>query len=1076
MIKLHFDSLSKLLDGAKPLFPEKATMLGSRIASVYQLDPKAPIREWICVSKWINERKQLIPEIESVAQELIKQHLPLALTCSFHSMGLPEQISDQILLSLSKEHAAQKFKYGKNNWSEYIALIQSTQNREIRLEITKLFAPTIFRQLCEKIGALDFDEPARIEIAKLCADGYQDLPEHFANFEILNEMDRFEICQIAVRRKRESYEDLKLPLYICNFHLTGEHRFKIALQCASAKRSGLSKHIKYFALNREEWRIEVANLEAAESDRDFASHFRQYQITDQEVRFRFALTAAKQGRLDSISPFDLDSSHQCKFAKILAKAGACYYLATHFETYQIDDEADRFEIFKMLCNHSDSDTLSLHVPDPRRLFRITRRQFLVEMGLIVAKILAKRYGNSLHYLVNLGLEEEGDRFLIAKKFVSCGGDITSFLPLEIHDPHLQLELVRFGLLYNPCEHLARAARLLPEIKTEWNAFTRYDFDKDRNWASFLASRAAPFHKKYEEVRVKEKSTEFDDLKSSEIRYKILCFKLTLNPEEERALGDLLIQMLEIGNLEERATLKRKISLHLVDRDQFGQWFRMIKGKPIHCLYPAACFIMMEDREDRLQSWVDFVHKRGREYFRDGKKEKIFTGFFHRIYKDKQNGPRFLHFLFESEQDFLARVILLNDVYSLAPDADCNQWPNERLAEFRSQLFIKGLSLDDKDISLEKIGDLFTQWRDPNAAITYFCKIQSLKEEKTKNALLKHYGEWISNVLKGTVETWRYEASPHFKKLRELGVSDAIFEAWKEQSPLVPIHFTAEELEKPLTDRFAEFLRTNLFQFKHVEQVDTLLPYIHSLWSQEKKELLLNLVDQNLSKMGTAPAEERRRPTFRLQELMLQVLKGKGGEVPINEIKRLLFEMNQTSPVFSNFASDMAAFSIAKRFEAGKVYHYTLSTITDPQDLFLLGKETGGCQSIYYSNPEYSMCAMAYVTDPKNMPIVATDPETKTTAARSILRLLWNKKAEREVLFLEVPYTLLPTSRLNKAIERYAIDFADGLELPLYANHEKRPKEDVELCSYGSTAPFEYSDGAGGKTEGTYTIKKGYRLN
>jgi len=84
-----------------------------------------------------------------------------------------------------------------------------------------------------------------------------------------------------------------------------------------------------------------------------------------------------------------------------------------------------------------------------------------------------------------------------------------------------------------------------------------------------------------------------------------------------------------------------------------------------------------------------------------------------------------------------------------------------------------------------------------------------------------------------------------------------------------------------------------------------------------------------------------------------------------------------------------------------------------------------------------------------------------------MRILWNEKEQKPVLFRERYYINQQNVRVEKLLNAMCINRAKKLNLPLY-HGEDTP----ELKSLGGLAPFEYVDAAGGvQYNGVYTIKR-----
>ena len=140
---------------------------------------------------------------------------------------------------------------------------------------------------------------------------------------------------------------------------------------------------------------------------------------------------------------------------------------------------------------------------------------------------------------------------------------------------------------------------------------------------------------------------------------------------------------------------------------------------------------------------------------------------------------------------------------------------------------------------------------------------------------------------------------------------------------------------------------------------------------------------------------------------------------------------------------------------------------DPQDLFLCGTEVlGSCQRIS-GEVRQNQCLLGYVLDGKNRIIALKNREGKIVS-RAILRILWDSKNKKSVLFIESIYPPEVDFRYQQAIIELAKERATALGLTLLSL-EKGEKYDGILESLSCRAPYEYCDAIRGITNGLFTI-------
>jgi hypothetical protein len=141
---------------------------------------------------------------------------------------------------------------------------------------------------------------------------------------------------------------------------------------------------------------------------------------------------------------------------------------------------------------------------------------------------------------------------------------------------------------------------------------------------------------------------------------------------------------------------------------------------------------------------------------------------------------------------------------------------------------------------------------------------------------------------------------------------------------------------------------------------------------------------------------------------------------------------------------------------------------------MIGTETPSCQSVN-GNPKYNKCLLGYILNPCTQAILIKSKEDESIVARSIIRILWNEKQKQPVLLLEKNYISSGREPVDyeKRILKYATDIAKEMKLELISTQFSNSKMGNcldNIYSYDSgKAPFDYSDSAGGITDGKFII-------
>ena len=134
----------------------------------------------------------------------------------------------------------------------------------------------------------------------------------------------------------------------------------------------------------------------------------------------------------------------------------------------------------------------------------------------------------------------------------------------------------------------------------------------------------------------------------------------------------------------------------------------------------------------------------------------------------------------------------------------------------------------------------------------------------------------------------------------------------------------------------------------------------------------------------------------LQKCCLQLcLESQDFECRLPELVSCVEGMQKTGDLrWNQWIADLAFFQRSIQSAKSMASHagWTIGIATHPKDLFLLGEQTRGCQSIH-GDPHYSKCLLAYVVDEKNATIAIKDI-CGVIKKRAILRLLFDQKNRR----------------------------------------------------------------------------------
>jgi hypothetical protein len=399
-------------------------------------------------------------------------------------------------------------------------------------------------------------------------------------------------------------------------------------------------------------------------------------------------------------------------------------------------------------------------------------------------------------------------------------------------------------------------------------------------------------------------------------------------------------------------------------------------------------------------------------------------------------------------------------------------PSAKLIKILSkQLFIE-LDIEVDFQAFEK--NVLNKIRDVSALFTYLGKIKTLNkfERDQMKASLKAI---VTAMLNGTYKNYRKD-SPHLKELLEKDKSfEVLINEWLKEGCIEVIQTTdaTDGKEKVQNVRFFEFLKLKLITDKHLSNLQELFPDLSSVLRNDfDSSALNNALSAVRQKIQTAIASHNNKALINLKAenaLLTACFKPK---CSIDEVLRLIqiaFPIvNDQKP---QILLDVEAFikTLSKKDETLKDCVFSMSG--GISDLLLLGRETGGCQNV---DGEASLNKYLLGYSDGKTQVWSIKNKDGRLIARAIAKLLYSEKREAPVIFLERVYSLDPNKAFEEALIRHAKIRAKELKLPLLIA-VKISDEEVSLFlenleSYGSSAPFEYSDAAYmSQNFGTYRI-------
>ncbi|NGX57573.1 MAG: hypothetical protein K940chlam3_00466 [Chlamydiae bacterium] len=366
-------------------------------------------------------------------------------------------------------------------------------------------------------------------------------------------------------------------------------------------------------------------------------------------------------------------------------------------------------------------------------------------------------------------------------------------------------------------------------------------------------------------------------------------------------------------------------------------------------------------------------------------------------------------------------------------------------------------LEDLDLSYkEQIAfvKFFIQSRMPEALPVYLANLQSLPEQ-TRIQLMKTISDYLKEVTSGNFHDQRYEGSEHLNTIFDSQIG--LKKLWKNGMKSIPLVDYVEKPEEKAEVNFKELIPMKIG--------DGHLP-------KDKFPKLMALLQD----------EEFEGEQDKEYQVVDNILCGLyNGEYPENKIlgtlttlKKKLSNINSDSP----FLNDINAFKQALQPKKSPITNWKIINTDDPIDLLLCGTEVAGsCQNIS-EKPLLNRALMGYVMDGKHRMLAIKDQNNRIVG-RLILRLLWDEKNEKPVIFFERIYPNTLQKTYTEALKDVAINWANELGLDLVS---KETKSEVPYkgfpVSLGSreNVMFEYCDAAQGIQTGPFKIRGCDKLN
>ena len=892
------------------------------------------------------------------------------------------------------------------------------------------------------------EEKGLIEIAELAAgQNGTDTSKNILNYGITNQRALVNIAKLAAQQGGWG-----MSTHVQNYQIKDEDdRIEIAKTAARNDAMGLSKLIENYDISKKSGLLEIAKIVAQEDGEVISLYIHKFKVEKESDRIEIAKLAAQHNGwkvTEHIANYDIrNETALIEIAKLAVQNHALGTLV-QFRNYDIRSESARFEIFLTAFKIAPDTTLSrmknfnllipqIDQPHSPTLANIQNIVKWPEEFSPIFKELSQGTPdiNDLYFLIYIGykMRQKSSDLKDAKVWASIFQYKDQKMRYELADLAFALteKQVKLYEQYSTPSHLRLPALIF---------CSTYQKDEDpKTYHSLLAAK-----KEFKEGILQKIlldtlhlliiQNRFDTVESINLLQKALS-------ENVKSILFCIQGILYCGGQDILKKVAQEKNPNLDDAYQ-AAFSRAVPMKPIKnfakkyeqtfgtCVLPTAPLtyagklrqLSRMEQESALPCLGGFIHS----VLENEYKEKRYKGSEH------------LEKIFTKQPSL--RSSWPKDVVDVPLEKYLETSASK--VEFDPETFLLEKILQHKHLSKKKHADLY--------------QFLGAKDDKTAEEIGLSLNKKIIEIAdadkKSKVQTKPIEnALAIIKDLKEKPFGQqlkALKQAGKKIKGLPGIAENLDRIEKLSEANRRQPKIEDLEQAKIVEE-------LISQFTKVSEEALRQLT-----------LKEEVRQEWKLLQQQKDLIDLYKSKPPLSQQLNLLGKIHDNLSPSEEFHNDVKGLleTLTKQKESSE--GYTLIN-TDRYDyMFLSGTQIqGSCQRID-GQPSLNKCLLAYPVDGKNR-IIAILDKKGNIVARSILRLLWDKKKECPALMQEDIYSNLGDEGMSKALDSFAIDQAKRLGISLYKSSDEGL---AELESYGGPAPWEYVDSAGGiKADSKFTI-------
>ncbi len=830
-----------------------------------------------------------------------------------------------------------------------------------------------------------------------------------------------------------------------------------AKYAAAINGDATSEIFESYRIEDQKARIEIAKI-AISQDACASIWFENYGIEDEKARIEIAKIAAVQnGRATSgfIERFKIrDQAALIEIAKIAAAQNG-EYTSYFILNYRIRSQAALIEIAKIAVAQSGIASELIEI------YTITNETSLIEIakvaaahnGILLSKNIKKYYIQDQVALLNI--------FLIA--LVSSQGKASEHLS--------NYKFSEDMCLNSESMHIY----LKPELLNSFDLLSQKDVDFSKvseSLSSFSTSQEWP---SLEEIF--SKTLQKDPFIQKQVFFWLTIFlgyssHKKISSEQLKLIleGGFLTSVLNYADPKMRFQLTNLLVelMHNEVAKKHALSLLIIKHPP-HTKIPILIISSLYAQGIDLNVCDLQLKTASKSMLRDGKNLRIYVNSIHIILKSKElNTEDKQHLLLQiNSQNLMPTLYAIQVLQDLNKISQLNKshLENTSLSNILEDNIRELIPTKKIDNFSEKYVKYFSGTRVPNFILTYAAKLHS------NTQLLKCLGIGLDGILADVFPEMRYntQKSEHLQKVFFEDLD--LFKEWKkgEKAPLGTFLVNTEAKDKSLD--FFKIFKEKLIDHEHLkaEYAPLLFDYLNQT----------NTFEETLSEIENQLHSNENTIILNIQKnclkLTIKELSFDDQKQILKEIDKDLNTIIHDSPQFSEFQNDIKGILTGLIKENVSKENYNKFTIEDTDhyiDLFLSGTEVGGSCLRISGDPSFNKCLMAYVFDGKNRLLAVKDKDGKIIA-RSLLRILWDEKEKKPILFMERIYPTLVDPKLDQGLVDFAVKRAKKMHLTLLMQDPTKPEYTNPIFSFGSLdfIHHEYSDAVTTSrvTNGKFTI-------